>query len=232
MFTAMKPTPAYPKGFDNVYEPAEDSFFLLDCLEKEEKFLRATAGESLTPLVVAELGSGTGIVSSIMPQIMDRKYIALASDVNPSACNCTKKSWKMSWPSSSRTFPIQVIRGDLLDWVRPNTIDILLFNPPYVPSPSVPTRPHCVNDDEELVDDRWVDLALDGGDQGMEITNLLLKQLHMKLSEKGIAYILFCASNNPSKVCLEMASRGWVSHHVDTRRAGREVLSVYRFMKN
>lgn len=226
----MKPTPALPKGFDNVYDPAEDSFFLLDCLEKDQQFLKTLAEDSLTALVVAEVGSGTGIVSSFVPQIMDKLYIALASDVNPSACNCTKKSWEINWPNSRR-LPIQAIRGDLLDWIRPNLIDVLLFNPPYVPSSSVPNRPHCNTYDEEINDDRWVDLALDGGDQGMEITNLLLEQLHLKLSNKGVAYILFCASNNPSEVCSKMASQGWVSHHVDTRRAGWEILSVYRFRR-
>jgi len=211
----MKPTPRTARGFDNVYDPSEDSFFLIDCLEKEEQFLQRFACPT-----VLELGTGTGIVSSFVPQLVN-KYVPVATDVSPLACQCAAESWRLNWPGSS----LEVVRGDLLSFWRAHTVDVLLFNPPYVPTERVPERPTAETDD------RWVDLALDGGADGMEITNVVLDQLDTCLSPNGVAYILFIAGNHPETVCKNMNARGWLAVHIDTRRAGREVLSVYRFSR-
>lgn len=214
------PTPYVAPGFENVYEPYEDSFFLLDCLEKDESFLK-----SLCAPLVAEIGTGTGIVTSFVPHIFPKQnYIPWACDVNPAACQSAAQTWTRNWKNDR----LDVIRGDLLSFCRPNCVDVLIFNPPYVPTEQVPTilPPEAADSD-----DRWVDLALDGGENGMEITQKVLDNLEHWLSPNGVAYILFCASNKPSEVCEELGGRGWDSLLVDTRRAGWEILSVYRISR-
>ena len=51
----MKPTPNLEHlthaDFENVYEPAEDTFLFLDALEQEEKYLRA-----IDPSICVEVG--------------------------------------------------------------------------------------------------------------------------------------------------------------------------------
>lgn len=92
---------------------------------------------------------------------------------------------------------------DLTSSIRPNTIDILIFNPPYVPASEVPEVP--VTDE----DTKWLDLALLGGEDGMVITWKVLNNIEHILSSDGVAYILFCARNKPDIVADIMRDRGW-----------------------
>ena len=104
-----------------------------------------------------------------------------------------------------------------------------MFNPPYVPEEVVPQMP-AVDDD---ADDGWLDLALVGGKDGMEVTWLLLDALDDVLSrERGCAMILFCKRNNPEQVAKTMEERGWKVALVGERKAGWEVLSIWRFSRN
>lgn len=48
-----------------VYEPAEDTFLLLDALEEDADHLRA-----LKPTICVEVGSGSGCVSAFLGRIL------------------------------------------------------------------------------------------------------------------------------------------------------------------
>ena len=50
--------------FENVYEPAEDSFILLDALEIEIKKI-----QDLKPTFALEIGPGSGIISAAIANI-------------------------------------------------------------------------------------------------------------------------------------------------------------------
>ena len=58
-------TPKYSHS-DHVYEPAEDSFLLIDALELELPFLH-----SQKPLITVELGSGSGIAISALAKYLN-----------------------------------------------------------------------------------------------------------------------------------------------------------------
>jgi len=51
--------------YERVYEPAEDTFALLDALEADADAIRG-----LAPRICLEIGSGTGIVSAFLGQIV------------------------------------------------------------------------------------------------------------------------------------------------------------------
>lgn len=218
----MLPTPYVKCDYEKVYEPAEDSFLLLDSLEKDQSYLLERFNNKLS--VVCELGPGSGIITTFMMQnnIPTNNSIYFALDINPWALEATLDTSKRN--SCEKSY-LETIQSNLTSSIRHNEIDILVFNPPYVPAESIPDIPTDRNDI-----DTWLDLALVGGEDGMKITQLVLDQLDTILSVNGVAYILFCARNKPENIVKSMENQ-WVIELVEHRKAGWEVLSVYRFSR-
>lgn len=215
----MLATPEVPRLDLNVYEPAEDSYLLLDSLEQDELFLKLRFSRFIP--VVSEIGSGSGIVIAFIKRHIQPWGIYIPTDINPAACTAALNTLKLNNVGGQLIY--DVCQMDCTSAIRDNAIDLLVFNPPYVPAESVPEQP------VDADDDRWLDLALLGGNDGMEVTWRVLKNLHTILAPNGIAYILFCARNNPLQVCKYMESEGWRAEEVIKRKAGWEVLSVVRF---
>lgn len=224
----MLPTPYIKCDYDKVYEPSEDSFLVLDSLEKDILYLRKKFKDKLT--LVYELGPGSGIVTTFMIQneIPNRtNSLYFAVDINPWALETTKDTAKLNGFSETNTF-LECIQASLTTSIRKKQIDILVFNPPYVPAENVPEVP---SNKENF--DQWVDLALLGGKDGMEVTQKIIDQLDDILSPRGVAYILFCARNKPEKIISNIleTSNLWNIDLIEHRKAGWEVLSVYRFSR-
>lgn len=221
----MLPTPYVKCDYDTVYEPSEDSFLLLDTLEKEQTYLRARFQNRLA--VICELGCGSGIVTTFMmqngiPTKDESLYFAI--DISPWALYATADTVERNHCHRTN---LELLQNDLLTCLKPKEVDLLVFNPPYVPAEYVPDTPQSDEDRGS-----WLDLALLGGKDGMVVTQKLLDQLDEVLSPLGVAYILFCARNNPEQVAHKMSTEGgWKVELVMHRKAGWEVLSVYRFSK-
>lgn len=218
----MLPTPYVKYDFDKVYEPSEDSFLLLDSLETDQAYLNERFAE-LFP-VVCELGPGSGIVTTFMMQneLPAAHALYLAVDINPWAIEATLDTAKRNNCDKKLIEPIQC---SLTASLRNKQVDVLLFNPPYVPAEEIPDIPETRDDT-----DTWLDLALVGGKDGMKITQVVLDQLDDTLSPQGLAYILFCARNKPEEIVDQMKSY-WNIELIQRRKAGWEVLSVYRFSR-
>lgn len=216
----MKSTPTTRNvDFSKVYEPAEDSFLFLDTLEEQLEYLQARYSPRNKSCLVLEIGPGSGIVTTFVHKYILTDALFLTSDINIHACQASLATSKENGGAQY----LDTTRGDLATHLRPHLVDILLFNPPYVPeSEDVPQIPE--NDNDSL----WLDLALVGGKDGMQITNKLLGSLDIILSEQGIAYILFCQRNKPEKVAEVVRQQGWNVECVANRKAGTEVLSIWR----
>ncbi|QNQ01029.1 YALIA101S02e04258g1_1 [Yarrowia lipolytica] len=209
------PTPSTSSAnYEEVYEPSEDSFMLLDVLEMEQSYINS----HLSYPVVTEIGTGSGIVTTFMLKSVVPKGVFLATDISPFACNQVLATSK----ENNGTQYLEALRGERTTMMRPHTIDLLVFNPPYVPDDK-PVEPY-----PETYGD-WVDWALLGGEDGMQVTWKVLLELKTILSKNGIAYILFCASNKPEQVAVKMRELGWIVTRIVERKEGRELLSVYRF---
>ncbi|KAF6228154.1 hypothetical protein HO133_007884 [Letharia lupina] len=265
----MLPTPSTSHvNTDRIYEPAEDSFLLLDTLssEAETRFLtQRFAGHQPTghyddshpsPLVL-EVGSGSGVVLAFVTAhahaIFGRAdVIALGTDVNTFACEATKQTVTQACQATKEEdvdgagFLLATLSADLASPIRDGITDLLIFNPPYVPSPAVPElkylKPGTGITDTECTsrtfeeDSHLLQLSYDGGVDGIEVTNRLLERLPDLLNlARGTAYILLCAQNKPGEIMQRV--RGWgdawsvaaVGH--SGKRAGWEKLQIIRIWR-
>ncbi|XP_072662754.1 methyltransferase N6AMT1 isoform X3 [Canis lupus baileyi] len=68
--------------FSDVYEPAEDTFLLLDALE-------AAAAELTGVEICLEVGSGSGVVSAFLASMIGPQALYMCTDINPEAAACT-----------------------------------------------------------------------------------------------------------------------------------------------
>ncbi|KAF8971455.1 S-adenosyl-L-methionine-dependent methyltransferase [Flammula alnicola] len=203
--------------YDQVYEPAEDTFLLLDALEEDAESLRC-----LKPSVCLEVGSGSGCVTSFIGGILGPSVLYLCTDINPRACRCTRLT------GLQNQVDIQVVNGSLATPFQhrlARKIDIIIFNPPYVPT----------SEEEALGAQTLGDLggAWAGGSDGMQITNILLNRIEALLSPTGRFYLVALKQNDITQIIRHMQE----SYHLKgeivlQRRAGREHLFIIRFTRD
>jgi release factor glutamine methyltransferase len=94
--------------FDEVYDPSEDSYLLVEAALAEVK-----AGDR-----VLEVGTGSGIVSLFLG---DHSASVVATDISPLAC------------ANARRNGVAVVRADLYHGIC-GPFDLVIFNPPYLPT--------------------------------------------------------------------------------------------------
>ena len=99
-----------------IYEPSEDSYFMLNCLEKllEKKKLKKAL----------EIGTGSGVIAF---KIADKVEKVLATDINPYAIKIAEKKRKILGIKN-----IEFKESNLFEKVN-EKFDLIFFNPPYLP---------------------------------------------------------------------------------------------------
>lgn len=252
----MLPTPSTSHiSFANVYEPAEDSFLLLDTLSSpsETTFLQSRFSDhnASSPLML-EVGTGSGVVLAFATahaqSIFGRRdIVSLGTDINIFACHGSSQTAKASCREHDQTASVfaNVLNADLAAPFRPGQVDVLIFNPPYVPTEAAPdlSRHTVYNDRNKLPhmdaferDSHLLSLSYAGGLDGMEVTERLLEELPNILHpRRGVAYVLLCAQNKPGHVVERMNSQhGFQAQIVGTsgKQAGWEKLCVLRVWKD
>ena len=275
----MLPTPLTPHVDTNrIYEPAEDSYLLLDTLSStnETHFLKQHFGQPGTQTrntpnpspIVLEIGTGSGVILAFVTANAEaifgrRDVLALGTDVNKFACQATRRTVLQTWEGPTRDVSsglqrnsseyagllLATLRADLASPIRGGMVDVLIFNPPYVPSAGVPEvqgdnldlEPPPADAKSRIEsfehDSRLLALSYEGGVDGMEVTNRLLEQLPRVLnSNKGVAYILLCHQNRPEEVMQRIRNwvGGWRVELVGRsgKVAGWEKLCILRIWKS
>lgn len=210
------PTPVYSHAgrgeFRDVYEPAEDSFLLIDALEKDAEKLQL-----ISPSVCLEVGSGSGVVSAFLASVLGPSALYICTDVNPAAARCTAQT------ASCNSVSLQPVLTDLVECLLPQLcgkVDVLLFNPPYVVTPS------------EEVGSTGIEAAWAGGERGREVTDRFLPVVPQLLSSKGLFYLITIAENDPEEIIRLLSQCGLKGEKCLSTRAGNERLSVLRFQRS
>lgn len=265
----MLPTPDTSHvSFDTIYEPSEDSYLFLDTLasasesqwlsERFQKSACPDAASNQVPLVV-EAGTGSGVVLGFVAAQSQRIFgrqdvLTLGTDVNRNACMATRETvsrailaeQKSLEVSPLKTVHISSLTSDLCSSLRPGSVDVLLFNPPYVPTEELPRLPTASENDPAILegmsrsarfdqDSYFLSLTYAGGADGMETTNRLLDDIPGVLSDRGVAYVLLCKQNQPELVKEQI--RGWGGWDAETvgssgMQAGWEKLVIVRIWRS
>ncbi|KAM9627590.1 methyltransferase N6AMT1 isoform 2-T2 [Morphnus guianensis] len=212
------PTPRYehvgPQGpFRDVYEPAEDTFLLLDALERDAARLRQARVE-----ICLEIGSGSGVVSTFLASsIIGSSALYICTDINPMAAYCTLETALLN------NVHLQPVITDLVKGLSPRLngkVDLLLFNPPYVVTPS------------EEVESRGIEASWAGGRKGREVMDRVFPLVPDLLSPGGLFYLVTIKENNPDEILETMKKGGLEGTRVLSRQAGQEVLTILKFRKS
>lgn len=137
--------------------------------------LRSTGGKGLT---IVDVGTGCGAIAIAIAIALNlAQATVIAADISPEALGLARENIARHGVQD-RT---RLLHGDLLDPIPPR-IDILLSNPPYIPSPEIPGLAPEISRHEPR-------LALDGGPDGMAVIERLIRQARDKLAPGGAMFV-------------------------------------------
>ena len=143
----------------------------------------AVADASATPsgrlARVFEVGCGTGCISLSLVSERAGLVSCVATDIDEGAVSLAMQNRERSGVSADE---VDIRKGDLTKPIRPEerrTFDVLVSNPPYVPSAVVDGLPREVVGFEPR-------LALDGGADGLDVFRRLVMSAHTVLRPGGL----------------------------------------------
>ncbi|EGG14340.1 hypothetical protein DFA_12110 [Cavenderia fasciculata] len=175
------------KDYKDVYEPAQDSYLFINALKKDLDDLKL-----LNPSFVIEIGSGSGFVISYLAKILENNGYFMSTDINPIAARVSSRT------ATHNNVSLDVINTSFLTGIErvKGKVDVLLFNPPYVPTES------------EEIEDGGIAASWAGGIDGREVIDKLLPQIDSILSPKGVFYMVLVEENHPKQVAAILANIG------------------------
>lgn len=210
-----------PDDYKYVYEPAEDSFLLLDAIEADLSQIF-----DKKPIICLEIGSGSGVVITALAKVLS-ECICYATDINPIACRITKKTAKCN------NAVIEMLNMDLTNGFQQNEIDLLIFNPPYVvttneelESKVQPSSSTSNGDFNTNIIKSWA-----GGIDGRVVMDRVFTHLDQILSPDGIAYILVIKDNKPAEIIKNLEKLKFRAEIVKERRIRGEHLFILKIQR-
>jgi release factor glutamine methyltransferase len=216
------------KDFEFVYEPAADTFLLLDALQYE-LVEKAIFGGRKDPAIALEIGCGTGVVSVFLRNIWsennNRSHLhSFVTDINPRALQVAKQTARISGISRDterlhHSF-FETVRCDLASALLPRltgSITVLLFNPPYVPTP------------DAEVGSTGIEAAWAGGEHGRRVIDRVIESVARLLEyPDGVAYFVTVDDNKPSELAARFRRLGLDMRPLFRRRAHNEFLTIQK----
>jgi release factor glutamine methyltransferase len=196
----------------DIYEPGDDTYLLMTAFDHT---LRPTVQAMAKPSVFAlEIGPGSGVISSHANNLINSigvQCVSFAIDINPKAAAIARQTLKLNKNLGD------VIIGSLSSSIEDRLngqIDLLIFNPPYVPSP-----PEEMNQTD-------VTAAWAGGVNGREVIDQFLPCIPRLLSQKGVLYLVLIEANKPNEVVEILEKLGISSEIVESKLSVRESLVI------
>lgn len=213
--------------YPDVYDPAEDTYLLLDALEADfGSSSKATQVQLPRSFWSLEIGSGSGCVSVFLAGLI-RERLGISygfhycTDLNKQATLATLEL--VNRTDSALTSRFEVLNTSFVDGFQKRRIqgafDVILFNPPYVPT----------SDDE--LGSQSIEAAWAGGKRGRRVLDLILNDLPSLLATQGTLYLVAVRENDPNEIVAILQSHGLKASIALERRAGREHLFIIKGVK-
>jgi len=195
------------KGLDiglhpEVYDPAEDTFLLLDSLVIHP-------GSS-----ILEIGTGCGLIALACAH---KGFSVVCTDINPFAVELTRQNITRNQHLIKGS--VEARQGDLFNVLASHErFHLIVFNPPYLPT------------SQEEKKEGWFEVATDGGKDGLAVTRKFLHGVKPHLLKTGEAYFIF--SSLADRLLLEeyMRNEGFSFTIAARRMFEGEELDVYRIV--
>jgi len=173
------------------YAPAEDTYLLLNAS-------LAVVKENDS---VLEIGSGCGIISKILQE--KKQVRIIASEISPHAAKCTRSN------------KVETIRTDLFKGIKA-TFDVIIFNPPYLPTSKNEKMPG------------WLNYAFDGGKDGRKTINQFLKEAWTHLKKNGRVLTIISSLTDIDQVKKKMDEIGYTVSELESEKHFFEKLIVLK----
>ena len=171
------------------------------------------SAEQSGPIAV-DLGTGSGAIALAMATEVSTARV-FAVEKSPEALPFTKQNFAKYGANAT------LIQGDLADAFAElnGQVSVVASNPPYIPAAAIP------RDVEVHLYDP--DLALYGGDDGMDVIHLVSATAKRLLVEGG-ALIIEHADSQSVQVCQLLLADGWreVQAHQDLTGRDRAVTAI------
>ncbi|RXG57900.1 HemK methyltransferase family member 2 [Armadillidium vulgare] len=196
---------------DLIYAPSEDTFLLIDALEKDLKEI-----VKLEPCICLEIGVGSGVVITALGSALGPSSLYFGTDVNEFACKKAEETAHLNGVTL-KTFCCNFV-DNVPDSVK-GSVDVLIFNPPYV-----------VTESDEILSSPLAS-AWAGGEKGREVIDKLFPSLSSILSPRGVFYLLLEKNNKPKEVSSILEHLGFSSTCILSRKNLSETLYVMKFTR-
>ncbi|SFA54539.1 release factor glutamine methyltransferase [Rhodococcoides kroppenstedtii] len=176
------------RAHPGVYAPQDDSRFLCDVM--------AVASAPLDARVL-DLCTGTGVLG-IQAALLGAREV-LAYDINPRAVACVADNARRIGAE------VDARRGTLTDALAERPFDLVVSNPPYVPSPN---RPEGVG----------IHRAWDAGDDGRVVLDPLCDAVRELLTPDGTMLIVHSEFSGVPETLRRLTAAGAVADVAARRR--------------
>lgn len=146
--------------------PRQDTEILVETVIE----LGSNSGHTLK---ILEIGTGSGCIAVSLAYYMKNSFV-IATDISKKALEIARMN-ALEHGVSGR---IEFIRSNLFDKIDMSGFDIIVSNPPYLRCCEIPTLQREVRDFEP-------ELALDGGEDGLDFYRLIIRKAPEYLKEKS-----------------------------------------------
>ncbi|MHA1272925.1 MAG: HemK2/MTQ2 family protein methyltransferase [Promethearchaeota archaeon] len=216
----MFPDPIIEYDFENVYNPGEDSYLILDFIKNNinSEYFDGIHLKDIKNIL--DMGTGTGIIATMLA-IIKKKSLKFnpsiyASDILDEAISLAKRNAELNSVRNEIVF----IKSDLFTSFPSELrgiFDIIFFNPPYLPS---------IKSSENVK----LDFSWNGGRKGFEIFIEFLHQAKDYLNQKNNPRIYYICSSavNLDRFYEIIEKKGFKNKNLDKKRVFMEEIYLNR----